>query len=93
MVKLSHILIVLLFVFTGVKVARSDDTSDRDRKARVALALTASNAKPAPSPVPLALPSSVRAGPDRISSSDPVVPTLMRVPRGKFACGVAIPQW
>src|SRR5438132_1298637 len=39
------------------------------------------------------LPSSTSAGPKRICFSDPVVPTLMRVPRGRFACGVAMPQW
>jgi hypothetical protein len=48
MVKLTHILIALLFLFAGLKVARSDDACDRDRKARVALALTALNAKPSP---------------------------------------------
>src|SRR5436190_18501114 len=39
------------------------------------------------------LPSSTSAGPNRICFSEPVAPTLMRVPRGRLACGVAIPQW
>src|SRR5947207_11305329 len=39
------------------------------------------------------LPSSTSAGPKRICLSEPVLPTLMRVPRGRFACGVAMPQW
>src|SRR6266496_4991467 len=39
------------------------------------------------------LPSSTSAGPNRICSSEPVAPTLMRVPLGRLACGVAIPQW
>src|ERR1700746_3851793 len=39
------------------------------------------------------LPSSTSAGPNRICLKGPVVPTRMRVPRGRLACGVAIPQW
>src|SRR4030095_14474578 len=39
------------------------------------------------------LPSSTSAGPNRICFSEPVAPTLMRVPLGRLACGVAIPQW
>src|SRR5213592_374346 len=30
--------------------------------------------------------------PKRICSSEPAMPTRMRVPRGRFACGVAMPQ-
>src|SRR5262249_7269035 len=39
------------------------------------------------------LPSSTSAGPKRICFNEPVAPTLMRVPRGRLACGVAMPQW
>src|SRR5439155_583637 len=35
------------------------------------------------------LPSSTSAGPNRICFREPVAPTLIRVPRGRFACGVA----
>src|SRR5438094_8995321 len=38
------------------------------------------------------LPSSTSAGPNRLCFSEPVEPTLIRVPRGRFACGVPIPQ-
>src|SRR4051812_8927410 len=38
------------------------------------------------------LPSSTSAGPNRICFNEPVAPTLMRVPRGRLACGVAMPQ-
>src|SRR6185295_14839834 len=38
-------------------------------------------------------PSSTVAVPNRICLSEPVMPTLMRVPRGRFAWGVAMPQW
>src|SRR6059058_1730569 len=37
-------------------------------------------------------PSSTRAGPSRISRSVAFVPTWMRVPRGRFGSGVAMPQ-
>src|SRR5262249_32050403 len=43
-------------------------------------------------PTRFSVPSSVKAGPNRISSSDPTMPTRMRVPRGRFRLGVAIPQ-
>ena len=39
------------------------------------------------------VPSSREAGPRRIFSRLPVVPTLMRVPRGSTGLGVAMPQW
>src|SRR5579875_3889328 len=38
-------------------------------------------------------PSSTRAGPKTMSRRVPVVPTAIRVPRGRAAWGVAIPQW
>ena len=38
-------------------------------------------------------PSSSVAGPKRICRKLPVTPTLIRVPRGRLACGVAMPQW
>src|SRR5262249_35921013 len=44
-------------------------------------------------PTRLRVPSSVKAGPNRICSSEPAIPTRIRVPRGRFWCGVAIPQW
>jgi len=37
-------------------------------------------------------PSSTVAGPKRICLSEPLRPTLMRVPRGRLACGVAMPN-
>src|ERR1700694_5576390 len=42
-------------------------------------------------PTRLSVPSSVKAGPKRICSSGPDTPTRMRVPRGRFECGVAMP--
>ena len=44
-------------------------------------------------PSRLWVPSSSWAGPRRICSRVPVVPTLMRVPRGRTGLGVAMPQW
>ena len=39
------------------------------------------------------MPSVTWAGPSRIRSSVPIVPTLMRVPRGSVGEGAAIPQF
>ena len=44
-------------------------------------------------PKRLWVPSSNLAGPLRICSKLPVVPTLIRVPLGSTGLGVAIPQW
>ena len=39
------------------------------------------------------MPSAVREGPNRISSSVPTVPISMRSPRGSSACHASEPQW
>src|SRR5438552_14320079 len=43
-------------------------------------------------PAKFCVPSSTRAGPIRISRSVALVPTWMRVPRGRLGSGVAMPQ-
>ena len=43
-------------------------------------------------PAKFCVPSSTRAGPSRISRSVALVPIWIRVPRGRFGSGVAMPQ-